>query len=61
VSAGHTDEATERLLQHLVVDGLTMGEAVERTTAEVGPDPAYGSVLQIYPPEAAASTIRQSS
>jgi hypothetical protein len=61
VSASHTDEATERLLEHLVVDGLTVGEAVEKTTAELGPDPAYGSVLRVYPPEAAASTIRQSS
>jgi hypothetical protein len=61
VSAGHTDEATERLIQHLVVDRLTLGQAVQKTNAEVGPDPAYGSVLQIYPPEAAASTIRRSS
>jgi hypothetical protein len=60
VSAGHTDEATERLVQHLVVDRLTLGQAVQRTNAEVGPDPAYGSVLRVYPPEAAASTIRQS-
>ena len=61
VSASHTDEATERLLEHLVVDGQTLEEAVEKTMADVGPDPAYGSVLRIYPPEAAASTIRQSS
>jgi len=61
VSASHTDEATERLLEHLVVDGQTLEEAVEKTMADVGPDPAYGSVLRVYPPEAAASTIRQSS
>jgi hypothetical protein len=58
VSAGHTDEATERLIQHLVVDRLTLGEAVEKTTAELGPDPAYGSVLRVYPESAAVETVR---
>jgi hypothetical protein len=58
VSAGHTDEATERLVQHLVVDRLTLGEAVQRTNAEVGPDPAYGSVLRVYPESAAVETVR---
>ena len=58
VSAGHTDEATERLIQHLVVDRLTLGEAVQRTNAEVGPDPAYGSVLRVYPESAAVETVR---
>ena len=58
VSASHTDAATERLLQHLVVDKLDAQEAVARTMNEVGPDPEFGSVLRVYPPEAAASTIR---
>jgi hypothetical protein len=58
VSAGHTDEATERLIQHLVVDRLTLGEAVQRTNTEVGPDPAYGSVLRVYPESAAVETVR---
>jgi hypothetical protein len=51
VSASHTDAATLRLLQHLVVDGLTLGEAVAQTSAELGPDPGYGAELRVYPPE----------
>jgi hypothetical protein len=49
VSATHTDAATERLLQHLLIDGLTIEEAVTQTMAEVGPDPEYGSTLLVYP------------
>lgn len=47
VSAGHTDTATERLLELLLVEGLTAEAAVARTAAEVGPDPAYGAELGI--------------
>ena len=52
VSASHTDAATERLLQHLLTDGLTIQEAVTETMAEVGPDPEYDSTLLVYPSEA---------
>ena len=51
VSGDHTDTATETLLRHLVTEGLPLGEAVDKTAAEVGPDPAYASVLRLYPPE----------
>ena len=51
VSAEHTDAAAEHLLQHLLADGLSTEGAVARTMAEVGPDPVYGSVLRLYPPE----------
>jgi hypothetical protein len=51
VSSDHTDAATEQLLRHLVTEELTLQEAVDKTSAEVGPDPAYGSVLRLYPPE----------
>lgn len=46
VSAAHTDAATERLLELLLLDGLTTREAVARTMAEVGPDPASGGELR---------------
>jgi hypothetical protein len=49
VSSAHTDAATERLLQHLLVDGLPLQEAVAQTMADVGPDPQYGSMLLVYP------------
>lgn len=48
VSAGHTDDATEKLLGHLFVDRLSMNEAVARTASEVGPDPTYGGQLGLY-------------
>lgn len=51
VTGDHTDAAAEQLLRHLVTEGLPLGEAVEKTAAEIGPDPAYGSVLRLYPPE----------
>jgi hypothetical protein len=47
VSAAHTDAATERLLQHLLIDGLPTQDAVARTAQEVGPDPRYGSTLLV--------------
>jgi len=50
ISGDHTDAATLRLLEKLVVDGLGVGDAVRQTAAEVGPDPAYGTELRIYPP-----------
>jgi NAD(P)-dependent dehydrogenase (short-subunit alcohol dehydrogenase family) len=55
VSPQHTDAAIERLLQHLLKDGLTLQEAVAQTMAEVGPDPSYESVLRLYPSEEPAS------
>jgi hypothetical protein len=50
VSADHTDAATERLIQHLVVDRLAPAKAVTQTMAELGNDPQYGTELRIYPP-----------
>ncbi len=49
VSAEHTDEATEKLLEHLVSDGADADEAVALTMADVGPDPNYGSRLVSRP------------
>ncbi len=46
VSASHTDASTQRLLEKLLTDGLSVGEAVTRTAAEVGPDPRYGGELR---------------
>jgi len=55
VSAEHTDKAAERLLRHLLIDGLPIRDAVALTAVEVGPDPAYGSTLKLYPSGEAAS------
>ena len=55
VSADHTDAATERLLQYLVVDKLGVQEAVAATMREIGPDPSYGGKLAVYPAETSVS------
>ena len=55
VSPAHTDAAIERLLQHLLKDGLALQEAVAQTMTELGPDPSYESVLRLYPSEEPAS------
>jgi len=57
VSATHTDTATTILLQHLITEKQTIGQAVENTMKEVGPDPTYNSILQYYPDSSAQQTI----
>jgi hypothetical protein len=49
VSAAHTDAATERLLELLVLDELSAEAAVEKTRAELGPEPSFGSNRLSYP------------
>lgn len=51
ISGSHSDAATERLLELMLVVGLDAVEAVERTVAEVGPDPVFGAHLRILTPE----------
>ncbi len=51
VSAEHTDTVTERLLELVVLNGLSIEEAVEQARAELGPDPSFGSDLLSYPPK----------
>ena len=51
VSASHTDEATEHVLDHLLLEGQTPTEAAATTMEEIGPDPTYGSTLLAYPSE----------
>jgi hypothetical protein len=47
VSATHTDDATLRLLERLLIEGLPTSEAVSQTAEEVGPDPAYEGELRV--------------
>jgi len=47
ISASHTDAATDRLLELLLIDGLPTAEAVSQTAAEVGPDPEYQGELRV--------------
>lgn len=57
VSASHTDTATITLLQHLITEKQTIGQAVENTMKEIGPDPTYNSILGYYPSSSAQQTI----
>ena len=45
VSASHTDQATTRLLEHLITERQTIKQAV----TEIEPDPAHGSILLYHP------------
>ena len=54
VTAAHNDAAAERLLKHLVVDRYDPADTISRTMTEVGPDPAFGSTLRLYPGEEVA-------
>jgi hypothetical protein len=47
VSAPHTDEATETLLENLLEKDMDLEAAVEETAAEVGPDPTYDGELRV--------------
>ena len=57
VSAIHTDVATTHLLQHFLIEKLTLYDAVRETFKEVGSDPVYESLLLYYPLEAGDQTI----
>ena len=57
VSGPHTDEAIESLLQKLLPGRLSLGEAVKRTMAEVGTEPAYNNTLKVYPDQAEDRTL----
>jgi len=49
VSAEHTDAATQRLLEHMLRDGMPATDAITATMREVGPDPTYRARLKLYP------------
>jgi len=49
VLESYTDNATLFLLRHLVAERHTIGEAVNETMHDVGPDPVYESILTFYP------------
>ena len=57
VLASHTDRATTNLLQHLILEKQTIGQAVENTVNEVGADPTYRSLITYYPDEVKDQTI----
>jgi hypothetical protein len=50
VSGPHTDEATEKFLQHFLIDKESVQQAVQQTASEVGPDPTYQGELRVLTP-----------
>lgn len=59
VLASHTDTAIVHLLQHFLIEKLTLKESLKQTFKNVGFDPAYKSLLLYYPLEAGDYTIQQ--
>jgi len=57
ILASHTDLATTHLLQHFLIEKLTLKKAVQETFKEVGFDPVYESLIVYYPLEAGDQTI----
>jgi len=49
VSVGHTDATTARFLHHLLIQKLTVREAVIQALRDVGPDPDWKSFMLFYP------------
>jgi len=49
VSASHSDAATLRLLEKLLIEGLPVGDAVAQTAAELGRGPSFGAELRVLP------------
>jgi hypothetical protein len=49
VTVDHTDDALAHVLQHLIVDGHALSDAVAATMSDIGPDPAFGAKFIAYP------------
>lgn len=49
IMADHTDTATIYLLKHLLLERITIAEAIIETREEVGPDPIFESQIMFYP------------
>lgn len=56
VTADTTDKATIYLLNHLILEKQTIGQAIENTMTEAGPNPYPGSTIGYYPPEKGGQT-----
>lgn len=57
VLASHTDSATSRLLEHFLIEKLTLKESLQEIFKEVGFDPVNRSLLIYYPSEVGDQTV----
>jgi hypothetical protein len=49
VDLSHNDQAIQKLVHALTAENLPLGQAVQETMAQVGPDPTYKSTLVYFP------------
>lgn len=59
VGLDYVDEATPILATNLYSKGMTIKEAVDKTMAEVGPDPDYHASLKYYQAKSGSQTIKE--
>ena len=59
VELHYVDQATANLINNLSDRGMALEQAVERTMAEIGPDPEYNAYLKYYPAESGDQTIKE--
>jgi hypothetical protein len=57
VTADHTDTTTIHLLKYLLLERITVAEAIVETRKEAGPDPNFQSQIMFYPIYAAPYII----
>ena len=55
----YVDEATPILVANLFSKGMTIKEAVDKTMADLGPDPYYHAYLKYYPGESGNKTVKE--
>jgi len=61
VTATHTDTAMTNLLEHLLLERMTVAQAFAETREEVGLDPTFKSQIEFYPIFAAPYIIPEPS
>lgn len=61
VSLEYVDAATLNLLRNLCTDNMTLAAAADRTMAEMGRDPHFGTYLKLYRNENIQKTIAELS
>ncbi|MBM4466844.1 MAG: hypothetical protein FJ014_15050 [Chloroflexi bacterium] len=57
VDLHHNDQALLHLLHGLTAEKLTLEQAIRKTMNEIGPDPAYGSILTYLSEKGGAFTL----
>ena len=59
VTLSYIDEATRNLIDNLCHKDTSIKQAVEKTMAEIGPDPDWSARLKYYPAESRDKTIKE--